>query len=48
MNLKDLLLAVMYAFGGRAPSKLHVKLAMYMYLKHKEMENIKGGKSKQR
>jgi hypothetical protein len=37
LKARDLLLAVMYAFGGRAPSVLHLKAAMFIVEKHRKM-----------
>jgi len=38
LKARDLLLAVMYAFGGRAPSMLHLKATMFIAEKHMKMK----------
>jgi hypothetical protein len=39
MTLKDWILAMLYAFGGKAPSKEHLELALFIASKHiKELE----------
>jgi len=39
MELRDWILAMLYAFRGKAPSKEHVKLALFIASKHiKELE----------
>jgi len=39
MTLKDWILAMLYAFGGKAPSKDHLKLSLLIASKHiKELE----------